>query len=73
MFVRQEQLAKEIGVSVSTLWRWRRDGKMPPVVTLSSRVVGWQRKDIERWLEEQNRCNLLLREQCSRLTFVNIK
>nr|MBF4301634.1 transcriptional regulator [Vibrio anguillarum] len=22
-------------------------------VTLSSRVVGWQRKDIERWLEEQ--------------------
>ncbi|HBN6094517.1 TPA: AlpA family phage regulatory protein [Vibrio parahaemolyticus] len=53
MFVRQEQLAKEIGVSVSTLWRWRRDGKMPPVVTLSSRVVGWQRKDIERWLEEQ--------------------
>ncbi|ELJ8864321.1 AlpA family phage regulatory protein [Vibrio parahaemolyticus] len=53
MFVRQEQLAKEIGVSVSTLWRWRRDGKMPPVVTLSSRVVGWQRKDIERWLEAQ--------------------
>ncbi|HHC6824876.1 TPA: AlpA family phage regulatory protein [Vibrio parahaemolyticus] len=26
---------------------------MPPVVALSSRVVGWQRKDIERWLEEQ--------------------
>ncbi|WP_238118341.1 AlpA family phage regulatory protein [Vibrio cincinnatiensis] len=26
---------------------------MPPVVTLSSRVVGWQRKDIEEWLEEQ--------------------
>ncbi|OOE81057.1 hypothetical protein BZG72_11430, partial [Salinivibrio sp. PR6] len=38
---------------VSTLWRWRRDGKMPPVVALSSRVVGWQRKDIEQWLKEQ--------------------
>ncbi|OOF04375.1 helix-turn-helix transcriptional regulator [Salinivibrio costicola] len=53
MFIRQEQLAKEMGVSVSTLWRWRRDGKMPPVVALSSRVVGWQRKDIEQWLKEQ--------------------
>ncbi|AGU58507.1 helix-turn-helix transcriptional regulator [Vibrio anguillarum] len=53
MFVRQEQLAKEMGVSVITFCRWSRDGKIPPVVGLSSRVVGWQRKDIERWLEEQ--------------------
>lgn len=34
MFVRQDQLAKEMGVSVSTLWRWRRDGKCHPLLRL---------------------------------------
>lgn len=54
VFIRQEDLAKELGISKTTLWRWRRDKRLPPPIHLSSRVVGWRTADIEQWLITQS-------------------
>lgn len=49
-FVRKDELAKELGVSKTTLWRMQNRGEIPAPTILSSRVVGWRRELIESWL-----------------------
>ncbi|GBL05521.1 AlpA family transcriptional regulator [Glaciecola sp. KUL10] len=52
-FVRQNELAKYLGVSVVTLWNWRKNGYLPEPITLGPRFVGWKREVINSWLEER--------------------
>jgi excisionase family DNA binding protein len=49
-----DELARRLGVSASTVRRWRRDGKLPEAVVLGG-VVRWRPETIEEWLEEQDR------------------
>jgi excisionase family DNA binding protein len=50
----QQQLAKELQVSVRTLERWRREGTGPPWVRVG-RSPRYRRQDIDRWLEATRR------------------
>lgn len=52
-FLRINDLANELNVSKTTIWRWRVAGKLPAPISLSERVVGWQRNTIEKWIDEQ--------------------
>ncbi|MBE0459946.1 helix-turn-helix transcriptional regulator [Pseudoalteromonas prydzensis] len=52
--VRPNQLAKELDVSLCTLWRWRQQNKLPQPIQLGPRLVGWKREVIEEWLDSQN-------------------
>ena len=49
--VRQQELARELGVSSTTLWRLR--DELPAAVQISKGIKGWRRADINAWLEER--------------------
>lgn len=48
--IRRKELCKITGVSMTTLWRWEREGDFPARIRLSTHSVGWRRSDIETWL-----------------------
>lgn len=54
-FLRQKEVAELLGISTTTLWRWRRAGIMPQPMALSGQVIGWRTSVIEAWLEEKSR------------------
>ncbi|EPC6194225.1 helix-turn-helix transcriptional regulator [Vibrio cholerae] len=55
LIVRYGDLAKELGVSTSTLWRWRQSGDIPEPISLGPRLIVWERVVINQWLESK-RC-----------------
>lgn len=51
--LRPIQLAKLLNVSVTTVWRLEKAGKLPQKYKISDRIVGWRQDDIEEWLESE--------------------
>jgi predicted DNA-binding transcriptional regulator AlpA len=51
--IRLDELSKLLGVSKTSLWRWRRDPSIgfPFPIMLGSRLVGWRLIEIENWLD----------------------
>lgn len=49
----QREAADYIGVSQSTLKRWRDRGEGPPCHVLSTRIVRYRLHEVERWLTGQ--------------------
>ncbi len=47
-FIRINDLAKQLDVTKVTIWRWRKEGRLPPATAISPRVVGWK-----PWLDKQ--------------------
>ncbi|AYO08702.1 AlpA family phage regulatory protein [Vibrio parahaemolyticus] len=52
-FIRVSELATYLSISKVTVWRWRKEGRLPAACAISPRVVGWKRETIESWLDEQ--------------------
>jgi excisionase family DNA binding protein len=50
--VRTGELMRRLGVSRTTLYRWTRDGRLPPRRNLSGRTVGWLSSEIEDYLRD---------------------
>jgi predicted DNA-binding transcriptional regulator AlpA len=44
-------ICEYLAISDSTLFRLRRDKVMPKPLSLGERVIRWQKKDIDIWLE----------------------
>lgn len=62
LLLRPEQLADELGVSTTSLWRWRQKGDFPKPIKLGPRLIGWERSVIDSWLNgkrdsEEGDCN----------------
>lgn len=53
LIMRPSQLALELGVSKTTLWRWRQQGILPQPIALGPRLVGWDRNVINQWVESR--------------------
>jgi predicted DNA-binding transcriptional regulator AlpA len=51
--VRPKELAAILGVSSQTIWRWRKDNQIPEPIFLGPRMIAWEAKVIEKWLEEK--------------------
>ena len=48
-----KDLSTRLGVSTSTLYRWRSEGTpMPPAIKLGG-AVRWRPEDVEAWLADQ--------------------
>lgn len=50
--IKRKALAAELGQSLTTLWRWTRDGYLPQPVRLG-KTVGWPRSVIDAWKVQQ--------------------
>ncbi|WP_323657904.1 helix-turn-helix transcriptional regulator [Aliarcobacter butzleri] len=48
-FKRAKDLAKHLGVGLSTIWKWSKDGKIKPI-KLSERVTVFNVLDVEKAL-----------------------
>ncbi|PMM19949.1 hypothetical protein BCT62_00375 [Vibrio splendidus] len=53
LFIRANELSEALGISLSTLWRWRKAGVVPEPISLGPRIVGWRTSDIQNWLNNQ--------------------
>ena len=53
--VRPSQLSSQLGVSVTTLWRWRQQKIIPEPIALGKRIIGWEQSTIDEWLEGLNK------------------
>lgn len=52
--IRPTALAKRLGVSTMSVWRWERDGILPPRITLGPRTLRvWRLADIEALLSKR--------------------
>ena len=47
--MRANELAKLLGVSRVTVWRWEREGRIPKKRQLGPNVVGWLESEIDEW------------------------
>ncbi len=53
MIVRPNQLAGELNVSLSTVRNWIRSGVLPAPKQLGPGTLGWQRAQIDEWLQSR--------------------
>lgn len=54
-FLTPKQLADELGVSKSTLARWRAEGGGPPPTQAGPKTVLYERSGVERWIAKHTR------------------
>jgi excisionase family DNA binding protein len=47
------EIAERFGVSVETVLRWHRSGRLPGGYRLASGVLRWNAEELDAWLEEQ--------------------
>lgn len=48
--IRASELADRLGISRVTLWRWERNGLLPPKRRVGPNVVGWLESEISEWV-----------------------
>ena len=51
--IRRQSLAKQLGISLPTLWRMEKAGLLPPKIRIGLRSVGWRVDDIEKMLDQR--------------------
>lgn len=49
--IRPIELSRHLGVTKPTLWRWEKEGNLPPRKKIGPNCVGWLTADILTWLE----------------------
>lgn len=47
--VRTDELARRLGVTRSTIWRWIREGRLPPKHHYGPNSSGWLESELEEW------------------------
>lgn len=50
--IRPAQVASMLGISTTTLWRWRRQRGFPPAMRLGATMVGWRLSEIHNWIDD---------------------
>lgn len=51
------QVADVFGVSVETVLRWHRSGRLPGGYRLATGVLRWREDELDAWLEERREGN----------------
>lgn len=54
-FMNASQVASNLGISRSTLWRLRSTGEFPEPVKISVRRIAWDPEEIERFISERSK------------------
>ena len=53
--MRAEDVARFLGISVPTVWRWQREGRLPKGRRLSARCTVWLKQDISDFLNQSGK------------------
>jgi prophage regulatory protein len=53
--IRPNELARTLGVSTVTLWKWRRDKILPEPLKIGPRFIAWEPEVIQEWLKRKNK------------------
>ncbi|WBG92790.1 helix-turn-helix domain-containing protein [Pantoea piersonii] len=53
-FIRRFQLAKALGIHVTTIDRWVNDGKLPAPVKPGEKVTAFKAEEIQDWLKSKS-------------------
>lgn len=56
--IRAKELAKTIGVSSVTIWRWRQKKIIPEPISLGTRIIGWEQSTIDEWIDSLKKPSL---------------
>ena len=51
----KSQLAEKLNISVWTLARWTKEGRVPPPIRLTEQTLVWRLATILAWLRDQER------------------
>ena len=51
--LRPQDVLKVLGISRTTLARWRAAGRFPKPIRLGERILAWRRVDVESWIDSQ--------------------
>ena len=63
-FLRPEDVASILGVSLDTVKRWRAEGKGPAAVYLTPRTVRYRRESVDAWAKTNEASNQpMMKEQ----------
>lgn len=52
-YLKVNEVATMLGVSRSTVWRWRKVGFLPPAYKINERMIRWREEDIKEWMERR--------------------
>ncbi len=55
LVIRAKELSELLGVAPSTLYRWRKEHKLPKAIQLGKGFTAWRRSDIDQWLDDQTK------------------
>jgi len=53
--LRWPQVQRLVGLSKSTVWRMEREGNFPRRRQLAVRAVGWDARELEKWVETRKK------------------
>jgi excisionase family DNA binding protein len=56
-FVRTEEVAERLAISVRTLWRMVREGRFPGPIRYNRKLVRWPASVVDAWLEAERQKN----------------
>mgnify|MGYP003110288474 CR=1 FL=1 len=51
-YLKATEVAQMLGVSRWTIWRWRKEGLLPPAFIMGRTMVRWREEDIKKWIED---------------------
>ena len=53
--LRSEDVAKRLGISITSFWRLRKEKKFPQPIFIgeSKRMIGWRESTVVNWMEDQ--------------------
>lgn len=53
--ITQKELAKMLRRCTKTIRRWTQSELLPSPIRVDGQLVGWDKKDIDNWLEERKK------------------
>jgi prophage regulatory protein len=51
LILKPRDLAMELGMSTTSLWRWQKQKLLPKPIYIGGKTLGWKRATIIAWLD----------------------
>lgn len=52
-YIDHHETARILGISLRTLYRWRKDGSGPPFMKIGHKIIRYERADVLRFMDEK--------------------